>query len=195
MFGGIIMHSEQVANLVASEGGLELRLKRDNGFPRQEVGTSVAVNGVCLTVKRCQDLIVFDLVPETINRTTLGSLRRDELVNLEPSLRVGDKLGGHFVYGHVDGTCEILAKEREGQGFRLWCAIPPPLRGMIAEKGFVALDGVSLTVAAVQGDRFAVALIPETLKRTTLGRKGPADYVNIEADPVARYVAALVRQG
>jgi len=193
MFGGIVMYMEEVANFVASAGGLELRIKRGHGFPRQEAGASVCVSGVCLTVKRCQDLLVFDVVPETVKRSTLGSLNKGELVNLEPSLRVGDKIGGHFVYGHVDTTTEILAKDPEGQGYRLWCATPPSLQRMIVEKGYVALDGISLTVAAVEAQRFAVALIPETLKRTTLGRKGPGLSLNIEADPIARYVAAMVR--
>jgi len=192
MFGGIITHMEEVANFVANAGGLELRIKRDNGFPRQEAGASVCVNGVCLTVKRCQDLLVFDVVPETLSRSNLGSLNIGELVNLEPSLRVGDKIGGHFVYGHVDASAEIIAKDPEGQGYRMWCATPPALRRLIVEKGYVAVDGISLTVAAVEPERFAVALIPETLKRTTLGRKGPGLSVNIEADPVARYVAAQV---
>jgi riboflavin synthase len=193
MFGGIISHTEEVANFIANAGGLELRIKRDHGFPRQPTGASVCVNGVCLTVKRSQDLLVFDVVPETLRRSNLGDLREGELVNLEASLRVGDQIGGHFVYGHVDATSDIVAKDPEGPGYRMWCTTPPALERLIVEKGYVALDGVSLTVAAAEAGRFAVALIPETLKRTTLGRKGPGQSLNIEADPVARYVAALVR--
>ncbi|MDQ6780111.1 MAG: riboflavin synthase, partial [Candidatus Eremiobacteraeota bacterium] len=124
MFGGIVQHMEEVANFIAHGDGLELRIKRDNGFPRQEPGASVCVDGVCLTVKRCREQLAFDVVPETLQRSNLGRLEKGELVNLEASLRVGDKIGGHLVYGHVDACAAIIAKEPEGQGYRLWCATP-----------------------------------------------------------------------
>lgn len=192
MFGGIVQHMGEVADSIAHGDGLELRVKRDNGFPRQEPGASVCVNGVCLTVRSCGQHLAFDVVPETLQRSNLGRLEKGELVNLEAGLRVGDTIGGHFVYGHVDACVAITAKEPEGQGYRLWCATPEPLTRMIVEKGYVAIDGVSLTVAQVSAGAFAVALIPETLKRTSLGRKQPGQSVNIEADPIARYVAALL---
>ena len=154
-------------------------------------GDSVAINGVCLTVVRIDSAEVeFDVVAESLARSTLGELQAGDAVNVDPSLRAGDPLGGHFVYGHVDATSEILSKEVEGPSFRLSCATPPLLAPMIVEKGFIAADGVSLTVAEVRAGAFGVVLVPETLKRTTLGRKGVGAKLNIEVDPLARYVAA-----
>jgi riboflavin synthase len=161
-------------------------------------GESVAVNGVCLTVVSVEEsagALTFDVVPETLSRSNLGSLAAGDAVNLEPSLRVGDALDGHVVYGHVDATATILRIDPEGQGVRMWCATPPALDPLICEKGYVALDGISLTVAAVDDGRFAVALIPETLARTTMRVKAPGDALNVEADPFARYVANIIRKG
>jgi riboflavin synthase len=152
------------------------------------LGDSVAVNGVCLTVVANDERTMrFDVVPETVARTGFDALRAGDMLNVELSLRVGDRLGGHLVYGHVDANASILSKEREGQGFRLSIVLPDALAPYIAEKGYVAVDGVSLTVASVTPDHFTVALIPETARRTTLGAKGPGDRVNLEIDPVARY--------
>ena len=156
-------------------------------------GDSIAVNGVCVTVAaRDGAVLEFDVVPETLARSNLGGLSAGSIVNLESSLKVGDTLDGHLVYGHVDTTAVILRIEEEGQGIRMWCATPATIAALICEKGYVALDGISLTVAAVEEGRFAVALVPETLKRTSLGRKRPGDVLNVEADPVARYVAAVL---
>ena len=115
-------------------------------------------------------------------------------MNLEESLRIGGALGGHLVYGHVDATTTVLKKIPEGPGFRMWCSVPPGAEPMIVAKGYVALDGISLTVAEVAKDRrsFAVALIPETLGRTTLGTSSEGAVLNFEADPIARYVAGLL---
>ena len=132
---------------------------------------------------------------ETLARTNLGALAPGDLVNLEPSLRAGDPLGGHFVYGHVDATTTIEQKTPEGPGFRLWSAVPARLANLICEKGFVALDGVSLTVASVADGRFSVALIPETLRRTTFGEKNAGATLNVEADPLARYAASILLPG
>ncbi|MBC5805590.1 MAG: riboflavin synthase [Candidatus Eremiobacter antarcticus] len=210
MFSGIIRHAATVvrvsdtaaapahasgANETARAHGLRLQLEMSGDFPAVRTGDSVAVNGVCLTVTshgEAARTLCFDVVPETVRRSNLATLVSGDIVNVEPSLRLGDQLGGQFVYGHVDATTQIAANEPEGQGFRLWCALPSGLKSLIVEKGYVALDGVSLTIAAVEGGRFAVALVPETLKRTTLGRKTAGASVNIEADPIARYVAALM---
>ena len=193
MFTGIIRHVATVAALRRRDGGAELSIETPADLTGTFDGDSIAANGVCLTVTSHGPRLVFDVVPETLSRTNLGALEPGDQVNLEPSLRLGDLVGGHMVYGHVDATCEIVGKDPEGQGFRLWCATPKSLRDLVVEKGYVSLDGVSLTVAAAQPDRFAVALIPETLKRTTLGRKGAGLSLNIEADPVARYIAAYLR--
>jgi riboflavin synthase len=193
MFTGIITAMANVMRVSPGKGGLELTIDKPKGFIGAQEGDSVAINGVCLTVKSHNGSLVFDVIPETLNRSNLKDLKKGEPVNVEPSLRVGDFVGGHMVYGHVDATCAIVGKEPEGQGYRLWCSTPPGLGKLIVEKGYVSLDGASLTVAEVKAGRFAVALIPETLKRTTLGRKAVGDSLNIEVDPVARYIAAYMR--
>jgi riboflavin synthase len=158
-----------------------------------EVKDSVAVNGVCLTAVAVDtETVAFDVVPETVTRSTFSALRVDAPVNLELSLRLGDRLGGHFVYGHVDATAQLVDKRPEGQGHRLTIATPASIASFIVEKGYIAVDGVSLTVAAVSRGRFSIALIPETSKRTTLGSKSGGDRVNLEVDPIARYAQAAV---
>jgi riboflavin synthase len=182
-----------VAGVAPQDGGM--RLSVDASALRQPLapGDSIAVNGVCLTVAaNISNVIEFDVIPETLERSNLGTLSTGAAVNLEPSLKIGETLDGHLVYGHVDATTVIYSIDPEGQGFRMWCAVPQIVAPLICRKGYVAIDGISLTVAAVAEDRFALALIPETLKRTTLGRKRPGDVLNIEADPVARYVASVL---
>jgi riboflavin synthase len=193
MFTGIIPRLASVTRATRRSGGIELAIEKLEILIGSQDGDSIAINGVCLTVKQHNGTVVFDVIPETLARTNLGSLTKSDLVNVEPSLRVGDLVGGHMIYGHVDATCTIVRKEKEGQGYRLWCKTPSTLRSLIVEKGYVSLDGASLTVAQVKRDQFAVALIPETLKRTTLGRKGAGASLNIEVDPVARYVAAQLQ--
>jgi riboflavin synthase len=175
------------------DGGVRLSVDATALEETPSPGDSVAVNGVCLTVAEQKGAALeFDVIPETLACSNLGELSPGSAVNLESSLKVGDRLDGHLVYGHVDATAVILRIDSEGQGVRMWCATPPPLAPLVCQKGYVALDGISLTVAAVEEGRFAVALIPETLKRTSLGRKRPGDVLNVEADPVARYVAAVL---
>jgi riboflavin synthase len=190
VFSGLIAH---LGRVVAAEpdprGGLRLRIEAPAAIAEGvEPKDSIAVEGVCLTVTgHDARTLIFDVVPETLERSTLGALVPGAAVNVELSLRVGDRLGGHLVYGHVDATARILSKEAEGQGHRLVVALPESLAPFIVEKGYVAVDGVSLTVAAVAKDAFEIALIPETSARTTLGSKGPGDAVNLEIDPIARY--------
>lgn len=177
----------------SQDGGLRLSVDIVRLDRAPAAGDSIAVNGVCLTVVARRDrMFEFDVIPETLARSNLGSLSVGAAVNIEPSLRVGDSLDGHLVYGHVDATTRIESIEVEGQGARMWCITPAVVTPLIGLKGYVALEGVSLTVAAIEAGRFAVALIPETLKRTSLGRKQPGDLLNIEADPVARYVATVL---
>ncbi len=190
MFTGLIFNLAAVKRVTPSKGGIELTVEKPEHLHGIVEGDSIAINGVCLTVTKSHAELAFDVIPETLARSNFGTLKVGDLVNLEPSLRLGDQVGGHMVYGHVDATTQILRKDSEGQGYRLWCATPRGLERLIVEKGYVSLDGVSLTVAEVEAQRFAVALIPETLKRTTLGRKDVGLSLNIEVDPVARYVAA-----
>lgn len=175
-------------------GGLTLSIERPPDLSAKR-GDSIAVNGVCLTVVDEGDPLVFDVVPETVSRTNLGELRVGDAVNLEASLRAGDPIGGHLVYGHVDATTIVLSKTKEGDGARMWCVTPPEVAQLIAEKGSVALEGVSLTIAAVREGEFAVALIPETLARTTLGGVEEGSPLNLEADPIARYAVHALRYG
>jgi riboflavin synthase len=152
-------------------------------------GDSIAIDGVCLTATALDgDAVAFDVVPETLACSTLGDRVAGDIVNVEYSLRVGDRLGGHFVYGHVDAAARVLSRAREGQGERMRVESPPAIAAMIAPKAFIAVDGISLTVAATGDGWFEVALIPETMERTTLRARPPGSRVNLEVDPIARYV-------
>jgi riboflavin synthase len=159
-----------------------------------EVGASVAVNGVCLTVvERGQDHLAFDVTPETRRRTSLSRLAEGDPVNLERPVMLSTRLGGHLVQGHVDGVGSVTGIDRQ-DGDGAWATVRAPheLRPYIVEKGSVCVDGVSLTVAGLEGDAFSVALIPHTLEVTTLGSAREGDPVNLEVDVIAKYVAALL---
>jgi riboflavin synthase len=158
------------------------------------VGDSVSVAGVCLTVVEAgaEGRLAFDVVPETIARTALGGLEPGDAVNLEPALRVGDPLGGHVVQGHVDAVGRVRSVEPEEESRRVWFDAPESVVRYCLEKGSIAVDGVSLTVAALDDDGFEVALIPHTLEVTTLGRLEPGDAVNLETDVLAKVVERLL---
>jgi riboflavin synthase len=193
MFTGLVSDMGAIERLVPRQGGARLSL-RPRALPVDglALGESVACSGVCLTVvERGGGIVAFDAVPETLSRTTVGTWRPGTLVNLERALALGDRLGGHLVQGHVDAVGEVLSRSAEGQGARLAISLPAAIAPLVAEKGSIAVDGVSLTVAAVGRDRFEVALIPETLSRTTLGETRAGTKVNLEADVVARHVARL----
>lgn len=190
MFSGLIGYRGTVQNASHVQGGgVRLRIRCEGASDEEaEPKDSIAINGVCLTaVTVDHNVVEFDVVPETLDRSTLGELREGDTVNVEYSLRVGDRMGGHFVYGHVDAAGEVLSVTREGQGMRMRIASPENIRGFICEKGFISVDGVSVTIAAAGNDWFELALIPETLARTTLGARSAGDRVNLEADPLARY--------
>lgn len=188
MFTGIINHLGTVRRRTAT--GLEVSAK----IAKPKIGASIAVNGVCLTTtKTANGVHSFDVGPETWARTNLGSLRHGDLVNLEPSMKVGDEIGGHFVSGHVDAAAELLSLEPWTEKFyRLRAELPEALRGLVAAKGSIAVDGISLTVTAVRAKDFEIMLVPHTLARTTLHERRPGDRLNLEADPLARYAAAAV---
>jgi riboflavin synthase len=193
MFSGLIAHLGTVAALERDpRGGVRLRVRAPGAIAEGVAPMdSVAVSGVCLTVvEHDERTLAFDVVPETLERSALGALVTGSPVNIELSLRLGDRLGGHLVYGHVDATAKILAKVPEGQGHRLTVETPRGLERFVVEKGYVAVDGVSLTVAAVRDGSFEIALIPETSARTTLGTKTAGANVNFEIDPIARYALA-----
>jgi riboflavin synthase len=163
------------------------------------VGESVAVNGCCLTVvARGAERLEFQAGPETLARTNLGDLQAGQIVNLERSLRLHDRLGGHLVSGHIDGVATVDERLDDGEWSTFWFRVAAPLTGQMAAKGSVAVDGVSLTLVAVEDHRFSVQLIPHTLAVTTLGQRGPGDRVNVETDLLAKYVErqiAAVVQG
>jgi riboflavin synthase len=190
MFSGIIAFDGVVEDAVTlAGGGMRLRVRCESASGEGvEPKDSVAINGVCLTVTAVDhNAIEFDVVPETLARSALGGVQKNDTVNVEYALRAGDRMGGHFVYGHVDATSEVISRAAEGQGERLRIALPPALHPYVREKGFVSVDGVSVTIAAVGEGWFEIALIPETMRRTTLGRREPGELVNLEVDPIARY--------
>jgi riboflavin synthase len=178
---------------VASFDGGRLTVAAPATAAAAELGDSVAIDGVCLTVVALDGgTLSFDAVPETLARAALSSLDRDSRVNLEPALRAGDPLGGHYVQGHVDGVGTVRSLEPEGAGKRIWIETPADLLRYVVEKGSIAVQGASLTVAATDGAGFAVALIPHTLVVTTLGTLTPGDTVNLEVDVLAKYVERLL---
>jgi riboflavin synthase len=193
MFTGLVSDMGAVERIVPRQGGARLTLRtRALRVDDLALGESVACSGVCLTVvERGGGLVSFDAVPETLARTTIGGWRSGSPVNLERALALSDRLGGHLVQGHVDAVGQVLSRAPEGQGARLRVALPAAIAPLVAEKGSIAVDGVSLTVAAVGRDWFEVALIPETLARTTLGAAQSGTPVNLEADVLARHVARL----
>ena len=193
MFTGIVRERGRVAGIDGGDTGVRLRITAPATAAGVSIGDSVSIGGVCLTVVTVQgDEIAFDAVPETLTRTALGELAAGDEVNVEPALRAGEPLGGHVVQGHVDGTGRVRSVEPEGDGRRIWIDAASDMLRYCVEKGSVAVDGVSLTVAALDADGFAVALIPHTLTETTFGALSQGDGVNLEVDILAKYVERLL---
>lgn len=192
MFTGLVEERGTVVAFAAREGGARLRLSAPKITNDLHIGDSVAVNGACLTTVAIADgCFDVDVVSETLQRTSLGTLRPGDGVNLERAVRAGDRLGGHLVQGHVDGLATVTAVTPDGDGRRVAFRVDPGLARYIVEKGSVAVDGVSLTVAVRTPASFEVALIPHTLSETTLGEAREGTRVNLEVDLVAKYVEAL----
>lgn len=193
MFTGLVEAMGAIEATEPRDGGLRLWVDAGALAAEPAVGDSVAVDGCCLTVVgREGSRIAFDAIPETLRRTTLGRRGVGDSVNLELPLLPTDRLGGHFVQGHVDAVAEVLDRTSDGADVIMTFKTPPALRKQIVEKGSIAVDGVSMTVAGVLEDGFSVALIPHTLAVTTLGLRRPGDRVNLEGDILAKYVAVLV---
>lgn len=193
MFTGIIRELGRVAAVDGGADGVRLTVEAAGTAAQAATGDSVSIDGVCLTAVSVDDgRIAFDAVPETLGRTTLGRLGAGDHVNVEPALRAGEPLGGHYVQGHVDAVGRVRSAEPEGDGMRIWVDAPDEVIRYCVEKGSVGVDGVSLTVAGLDDTGFAVALIPHTLEVTTLGALEPGDDVNLEADVLAKYVERLV---
>jgi riboflavin synthase len=191
VFTGLVAGTGTVESLERDGGGVRLRVRSELAGELGP-GDSVAVNGVCLTaVAPDRDGFSADVMEETLRRSSLGPLASGDAVNLELPLRAGDRLGGHIVQGHVDGIGEVDSVRGEGLSRVLRIAAPAELLRYVVEKGSIAVEGVSLTVSAVDGEAFEVSLIPETLKRTTLGSAAPGRTVNLEVDVLAKYVEKL----
>ena len=192
MFTGIVRERGRVLTAERNGAGIRLRIDAEATAADAASGDSVAVAGCCLTVTSAAGgALEFDAVPETVARTNLGRLERGAAVNLEPALRAGEPLGGHFVQGHVDGIAHVEVLKAEGGGARLRLALAPELLRYCVEKGSLAVDGVSLTIAALREDGIELALVPFTLEHTTLGELAPGDEVNVEVDLLAKYAERL----
>jgi riboflavin synthase len=191
MFTGLVQGTGSVRAVERSDEGVRLRVSTELAGELGR-GDSIAVNGVCLTAVNVGDGgFSADVMAETLRRSSLGPLAQGDKVNLELALRAGDRLGGHMVQGHVDGTGTVESVTEEGIARLVRIACDPGLLRYMVEKGSVAVDGVSLTVAAIDDESFTVSLIPETLERTTLGLAGPGTVVNVEVDVLAKYVEKL----
>lgn len=191
MFTGIVEERGRVRSLTRGRLAVECATVAGDAT----TGASIAVSGVCLTVvDRGGGTLLFDLAPETLQRSTLGSLRPGDPVNLERPLTLASRLGGHLVQGHVDAVGRVDGVERHHGGATMRVGVPDGLGRYVVEKGSIAVDGVSLTVAATNDHGFSVALVPHTLEVTTLGRRGAGDAVNLETDVLARYVEGLLER-
>jgi len=195
MFTGIILAIGKIERLVALEGDFQLTFNTGQlVLDDVNIGDSIAVNGVCLTVVELMaNSFSADVSKETLSRTTLAQAQLGSLVNLELALAPTTRLGGHFVSGHVDGLGTVLRKEQEGRSYRFDIKVPQVLRRYIAEKGSICIDGISLTVNQVAGETFSVNIVPHTLSMTTLGAMPIGAAVNIEVDVLARYLERLIQ--
>jgi riboflavin synthase len=193
LFTGIVREVGVAASIAGASGGVRLEIEAPETAGAAALGDSVAIDGVCLTVVAVGGgRVLFDAVPETLARTSLGGLASGARVNVEPALRAGEPLGGHYVQGHVDGVGVVRSVAVEGEGRRVWFDAPPDLLRYAVEKGSIAIQGASLTVAELDDEGFAVALIPHTLEATTLGALQPGHVVNVEVDVLAKYVERLL---
>jgi|SRR5215469_1675801 len=193
MFTGIVEELGTVAGLVDLGDAARICVRGPLVTADAASGDSIAVNGVCLTVVDVEDgAFTADVMRETLDRSSLGGLAEGDPVNLERAATLATRLGGHLVQGHVDGVGEIRGRQPGGQWEIVTVALPPGLSRYVVEKGSITVDGVSLTVTAVDADSFSVSLIPTTLKVTTLGGKGVGEPVNLEVDVVAKYVEKMV---
>jgi riboflavin synthase len=196
MFTGLVEEVGVVQVLEKRGQGGRLAVRAHRVLEGTRLGDSIAVSGACLTVVDLRaDGFTVDCMPETLAHTTLGKAAKGALVNLERSMQMGGRLGGHLVLGHVDAVAEVLAVRPAGAAWEVEFSLPEAVRACIAAKGSVALDGISLTVIRVELGSFAVGIIPHTMKQTTLGSVKPGQTVNIEADVLARYVQRVLSVG
>jgi riboflavin synthase len=189
MFTGLVELCAAVEAVIPEEPGCRLLIRAPEYAGQLAIGDSIAVNGCCLTVVKMEgEVIAFQAGPETLSRTNLGQLQAGSRVNLERSLKFGDRLGGHLVTGHIDGLGQVARRDDDHDWSTFWFSAPLPLLRQMASKGSIAVDGVSLTLVDVTNEQFSVQLIPHTLAVTTLGQRRVGDTVNLETDLLAKYV-------
>ena len=194
MFTGIIEEVGTVKAVTPGANAGEIMIGARKVLEDTKIGDSIAVNGVCLTVTRMTDsYFTADVMPETLRRSSLGTLHTGSVVNLERAMAANGRYGGHIVSGHIDGTGQILSSRREENAVWISLSAPEEILALIVEKGSIAIDGISLTVAEVTSNSFAVSIIPHTGSETTLLSKRPGDIVNLENDVVGKYVRALMQ--
>jgi len=197
MFSGIVEKLGRVVSVTKNPGKSALiKVAVGKLAKGVRVGDSVCVNGVCLTVTgRSRGVVLFDAIEETLRVTNLGELRKGSRVDIERSIMPTDRIGGHFVTGHIDGVGKIMKIEKEvDASVKMWIESAPELTGMMIRKGSVAVDGISLTLVDVAASRFSVCLIPHTLSVTTLGQKTEGDSVNLEVDMIGKYVRKYLEE-
>ena len=195
MFTGIVAGTSPIINIEQKDIVRSLTLNLEGFVMGLEIGASVSLDGVCMTVVSIDgNLVTFDAIEETLNRTTLGKLSVGSLVNIERSLKMGDELGGHIISGHVLTTAKILQVVNKGEGIDMMIENPPEVNQYILEKGYISIDGMSLTIGKVSDDDFSLHIIPETLRITTIGQKNVGDYVNIEIDSRTQAIVDTIRK-
>jgi len=193
MFTGLVQGKGKIIGMTRAKGDMMITINPLYELDACQIGESIAVNGACLTVTACQATgIIMDISGETLSRTTLGTLKQGDEVNLERALRLGDRLGGHLVQGHVDGIGRILAMERRQRYWLYRIGLEEELFRYVIEKGSIAVDGISLTINSCQNSYFEVNIIPETARQTTILNKKTGDTVNIETDIIAKYVEKIL---
>ena len=196
MFSGLVEATARIVDLMEEPGGVRLVLERPREYTDAMLGDSIAIQGCCLTVVELTDRsLSFQAGRETLSRTTLGQLKAGDQVNCERSLKLGDRLGGHLVTGHIDGRGRLVSREDEAEWSNMVFNAPASLLRQMATKGSVAIEGVSLTLVDVTNETFSVAMIPHTLSHTTLGALKVGDAVNLETDLLAKYVQRQLETG
>lgn len=192
MFTGLVETSSEIVALERKNFGARLHLRRPAFAREMEKGESIALDGCCLTLNDSTPCFTFNLLQETLDRTNLGDRKPGDRINLERAVRADQRMGGHFVQGHIDATARVLTRRERGEDLFLEFAIPAGAEGLFVEKGSIAVNGVSLTVATLGPNSFGVWLIPHTRMETNLGDLGEADRVNLEYDILAKHVARLL---
>ena len=195
MFTGLVEEKGVVTRLQTIDNAVDLTIEGRLVSSDVNIGDSVSINGCCLTVVKIDGTeLMFQAGSETLSRTNLGKLKAQSSVNLERSLQVGQRMGGHYVSGHIDAVATVDERSDDGEWAKFWFKVPPSLTSQMASKGSVAVDGISLTLVDVEDDRFSIELIPHTLDATTLGGRNVGDQVNIETDLLAKYVQQQLKQ-